>query len=78
MKKAGGLEDRLVQLRDRYYLTYTGYNKKDAQLCLAGSMDLIHWKRLGVILSKRGNEWLFYYGGADKYVGVASAKPLPQ
>jgi predicted GH43/DUF377 family glycosyl hydrolase len=24
-----------------------------------------------------GNRWLFYYGGADKYVGVAVAKALP-
>jgi len=35
---------------DTYYLTYTGYNKKDAQLCLATSRDLIHWERKGVIL----------------------------
>ena len=24
-------------------------------------------------LVRNGNRWLFYYGGADKYVGVASA-----
>jgi hypothetical protein len=24
-------------------------------------------------LVRDGNRWLFYYGGADKYVGVASA-----
>jgi predicted GH43/DUF377 family glycosyl hydrolase len=29
-------------------------------------------------MAKRGKEWLFYYGGADKYVGVASAQPPPQ
>ncbi len=29
-------------------------------------------------MAKRGNEWLFYYGGADKYIGVASAQPPPQ
>jgi predicted GH43/DUF377 family glycosyl hydrolase len=57
-EKAGGVEDpRLVQLRGRYYLTYTGYNKKDAQLCLAESMDLIHWKRLGVILPAYRGKW---------------------
>jgi predicted GH43/DUF377 family glycosyl hydrolase len=26
---------------------------------------------------QKGNRWLFYYGGADKYVGVAEAKSLP-
>jgi len=57
-EKGGGVEDpRLVQLRDRYYLTYTAYNKKDAQLCLAESMDLIHWRRLGVILPAYRGNW---------------------
>src|SRR5262249_51653543 len=50
-EKDGGVEDpRLVQLDGTYYLTYTGYNTKDAQLCLATSQDLIHWDRKGVIL----------------------------
>jgi predicted GH43/DUF377 family glycosyl hydrolase len=50
-EKDGGVEDpRLVQFGDTYYLTYTGYNKKDAQLCLALSKDLIHWDRKGVII----------------------------
>src|SRR5207302_6310831 len=53
-EKGGGVEDpRLVKVGDTYYLTYTGYNNidgmgsdhKDAQLCLATSSDLIHWKR---------------------------------
>src|SRR5271165_1177279 len=50
-EKDGGVEDpRLVQIGDTYYLTYTGYNTKDAQLCLATSRDLVHWDRKGVIL----------------------------
>src|SRR5580692_3544404 len=58
-EKGGGVEDpRLQQIGDTYYLTYTAYNnvdgagadKKDAQLCLATSMDLIHWQRKGVII----------------------------
>jgi predicted GH43/DUF377 family glycosyl hydrolase len=37
-EKDGGVEDpRLVKFADTFYLTYTGYNKKDAQLCLATS-----------------------------------------
>src|SRR5271167_4175754 len=40
-EKGGGVEDpRLVKFGDTYYLTYTGYNTKDAQLCLATSHDL--------------------------------------
>jgi predicted GH43/DUF377 family glycosyl hydrolase len=57
-EKDGGVEDpRLVQFGDTYYLTYTGYNKKDAQLCLATSKDLIHWARKGVILPAYKGRW---------------------
>src|ERR1700736_4346280 len=56
-EKGGGVEDpRLQKFGDTYYLTYTGYNKKDAQLCLATSEDLVHWARQGVILpAYKGN-----------------------
>ena len=57
-EKDGGVEDpRLVQFGDTYYLTYTGYNKKDAQLCLATSKDLIHWDRKGVIVKAYKGNW---------------------
>jgi beta-1,2-mannosidase len=57
-EKDGGVEDpRLVKIGDTYYLTYTGYNKKDAQLCLATSRDLIHWDRKGVILPAYKGNW---------------------
>src|SRR5271169_4480296 len=42
-EKDGGVEDpRLVKFGRTFYLTYTGYNKKDAQLCMATSKNLIH------------------------------------
>ncbi len=57
-EKDGGVEDpRLVMFGDTYYLTYTGYNKKDAQLCLATSKDLIHWERRGIILPAYKGNW---------------------
>src|SRR5437867_6623524 len=57
-EKDGGVEDpRLQKFGDMYYLTYTGYNKKDAQLCLATSGDLIHWERKGVILPAYKGNW---------------------
>jgi predicted GH43/DUF377 family glycosyl hydrolase len=57
-ERGGGIEDpRLVQFDDIYYLTYTGYNKKDAQLCLASSKDLVHWLRMGVILPPYKGKW---------------------
>ena len=57
-ERDGGLEDpRLININDTYYLTYTGFNKKDAQLCLATSRDLINWKRQGVILPAYKGRW---------------------
>src|SRR5687768_13438862 len=57
-ERDGGLEDpRLVEINNTYYLTYTGYNKKDAQLCLATSKDLIQWKRQGVIMPANRGRW---------------------
>jgi predicted GH43/DUF377 family glycosyl hydrolase len=57
-EKDGGVEDpRLVKFGATYYLTYTAYNKKDAQLSLATSKDLVHWKRKGVILPAYKGNW---------------------
>jgi predicted GH43/DUF377 family glycosyl hydrolase len=65
-EKGGGVEDpRLQKFGDTYYLTYTGYNnvdgvaadKKDAQLCLATSKDLLHWERQGIIIPAYKGKW---------------------
>ena len=54
----GGVEDpRLVEINGLWYLTYTSFNKKDAQLCLATSKDLKHWERKGVILPAYKGTW---------------------
>ena len=57
-EKDGGVEDpRLVSIDGKFWLTYTGYNKKDAQLCIAVSTDLIHWDRKGIILPAYRGRW---------------------
>ncbi|MBS1993745.1 MAG: family 43 glycosylhydrolase [Cyanobacteria bacterium SZAS LIN-3] len=57
-EKDGGIEDpRLVKIGATYYLTYTGYNKTDAQLCLATSADLKHWQRVGIIMPANKGTW---------------------
>src|SRR5438105_9848396 len=57
-EKDGGVEDpRVLKVGDTYYMTYTGYNKKDAQLCLATSKDLIHWQRKGILLPAYKGNW---------------------
>jgi len=57
-ERGGGVEDpRLLRIGTTYYLTYTGYNLHDAQLCLATSRDLRHWKRRGVILPAYKGAW---------------------
>lgn len=96
----GGVEDpRLIKIGKTFYLTYTGYNKKDAQLCLATSRDLVHWTRKGILLpayqgnwNKRwtksgailtkkihGKYWMYWLGtssaGVDE-MGLSSSKDL--
>src|SRR5579859_2702823 len=57
-EKDGGVEDpRVLKIVDTYYMTYTGYNKHDAQLCLATSKDLIHWERKGILLPAYKGNW---------------------
>ncbi len=57
-EKDGGVEDpRLVKIGDTFYLTYTGYNKTDAQLCMATSKDLKKWDRVGIIMPANKGTW---------------------
>jgi beta-1,2-mannosidase len=65
-EKGGGVEDpRVAEIGGEYLMTYTGYNNvdgagpdhKDAQLCLATSADLIHWRRQGVIMPAYQGKW---------------------
>lgn len=57
-EEVGGVEDpRLIKIGRTFYLTYTGYNKKDAQLCLATSHDLLHWARKGILLPAYKGNW---------------------
>ncbi|MGA3039370.1 MAG: glycoside hydrolase family 130 protein [Bryobacteraceae bacterium] len=57
-ERGGGVEDpRVLRIGTVYYMTYTGYNRRDAQLCLATSPDLRHWQRHGVILPAYKGAW---------------------
>lgn len=57
-ERGGGVEDpRLVKIADRWHLTYTAYDGKDAQLALAVSSDLRHWERRGVIVPANRGRW---------------------
>ena len=54
----GGVEDpRLVKIGATFYLTYTAYDGKDAQLALATSSDLRRWERRGVIMPANKGGW---------------------
>src|SRR5436309_3739528 len=56
-KDGGAADPRLQKFGNTYNLTYTGYNKKDAQLSLATSRDLIHRDRKGVHLAAYRGIW---------------------
>jgi beta-1,2-mannosidase len=48
----GGCEDpRVVEIRGRYYMTYTGYDGTSARLCLATSRDLRSWTKHGPLFA---------------------------
>jgi predicted GH43/DUF377 family glycosyl hydrolase len=58
-ERGGGVEDpRVLRIDSTYYMTYTGYNGHDAQLCLATSTDLRHWRRQGVVLPAYHGAWI--------------------
>lgn len=62
-----GCEDpRIVFIDGTYYLTYTGWDRREAQLCLATSTDLRSWTKHGPLfddfdtfthIEPRGHNW---------------------
>lgn len=51
----GGTEDpRIVEIDDRFYLTYTAYDGETARLALASSDDLESWERHGLVFPDLG------------------------
>lgn len=47
-----GCEDpRITAIDGVYYLTYTGWDRKNARLCLATSTDLRHWTKHGPLFN---------------------------
>ena len=57
----GGCEDpRIVESKNgQYIMTYTAYDGKTARLCLATSLDLLHWEKRGLVLGdgKYRDKW---------------------
>jgi predicted GH43/DUF377 family glycosyl hydrolase len=77
-----GADDRLI-----YSTGWILFDKDDPSKVLArAEKPLFHpvesWEKVGQVpnvvfvegLVRRGRQWLFYYGGADKYIGIASAE----
>jgi predicted GH43/DUF377 family glycosyl hydrolase len=57
-ERGGGIEDpRIVRIGGTFYLTYTAYDGKDAQLALATSPDLRRFERRGVIMPANTGRW---------------------
>jgi hypothetical protein len=60
-------------------LTFTHRSNKSARLFLTALLRA--WEKVGQVpnvvfvegMVQQSDRWLFYYGGADKYVGVAVA-----
>lgn len=70
-EQGGGLEDpRIQKIGDTYYLTYTGYDLRSAQLCLATSKDLLHWERKGILLPAYKGSWNTQWTKSGAIVGT--------
>jgi predicted GH43/DUF377 family glycosyl hydrolase len=80
-----GADDQLV-----YRTGWVLFDKNDPRKVLARADAPLfapqeHWEKVGQVpnvvfvegLVETGKSWLFYYGGADKYVGVAEAEAHP-
>ncbi|MGI8996315.1 MAG: glycoside hydrolase family 130 protein, partial [Pyrinomonadaceae bacterium] len=76
-----GADDKAV-----YAVGWVLFDKADPTKVLARSEQPIftverEWERKGQVpnvvfvegMARDGDRWLFYYGGADKHIGVASA-----
>ena len=77
-----GADDNLV-----YSTGWILFDRNDPARVLArAEKPIFHpiesWEKVGLVpnvifveeLVRRGPQWLFYYGGADKYIGVAAAE----
>jgi len=56
----GGCEDpRIVKVDGTYYLLYVGNSRRYhvSNICMARSNDLIHWEKLGTVLTPRKGSW---------------------
>ncbi|MCD6398631.1 MAG: glycosidase [Candidatus Aenigmarchaeota archaeon] len=89
-EKRGCEDPRITKIRDTYYMTYTAYegikkkSKHKIALSLATSKDLIHWKKLGIIMKgekagyiypeKIGGNYLMFFG--EGLIKIAESKDL--
>ncbi len=50
-EESQGVEDpRVTKIGDTFYMVYTAYDGVRAQIAMATSTDLIHWKRQGIMV----------------------------
>jgi predicted GH43/DUF377 family glycosyl hydrolase len=76
-----GADDDLI-----YRTGLVRFDRKDPRRVLSRTDTPVfvperEWEKVGQVpnvvfvegMVRQGNRWLFYYGGADKYVGVADA-----
>ena len=53
-EKRGCEDPRVIRINNKFYLTYTAFPKTaPVSLCGAFSEDLIHWKKTGILISKK-------------------------
>ncbi len=73
-----GAEDpRVTEIDGTYYLTYTGWNRKNAQLCLATSTDLLTWTKHGPLFPDYNTFWPRTDGLTAPWSKAGGILPVP-
>ncbi len=69
-EKRGCEDPRVVKTDCGYFLTYTAYSGKHVRLCGAISKDLIHWRKIGILVprAKKSGAIIRDYKYNGKYV----------
>lgn len=80
-EKRGCEDPRITELDGKYYLTYVAFSGKRTHIALAQSLDLIHWKKQGIIIKnaksgallpkKINNKFVLYFGDTNIYLATS-------
>jgi beta-1,2-mannosidase len=76
-ERHGAEDPRVTEVDGTYYLTYTGWDRTHAQLCLATSTDLRTWTKHGPLFPDFNTFWPHTDGVATPWSKAGGILPVP-